>query len=93
MRTVLAAAASLGFLLGASASADAGLLMSLVAGPGDAPQITLVRQGCGFGGHRGFLGGCRANFGPRGHVFARRHYYGGYGYGRPFHRGYFYRHY
>ena len=53
----------------------------------DTPQVTLVRAGCGFGGHRGVYGGCRANRGPRGAVFAYRHYR------RPYRRGYFYRHY
>ena len=94
MRTTLfAVLASTGLLFGAGASAQATLLTPLVAGPNDAPQLTLVRQGCGFGGYRGFYGGCRANFGPRGRVFLRRHYGYGYGYGRPFRRGYFYRHY
>lgn len=89
MRTFLfATLAAGGLLIGSAAAADAGLLQPLVAGPDDVPQATLVRQGCGFGGHRGFYGGCRANFGPRGRVFAYRH-----GYGRPFRRGYFYRHY
>lgn len=84
-KTIFAVLASTGLLLGAGASAEAGLLQPLVAGPDDTAQLTLVRQGCGFGGHRGFYGGCRANFGPRGRVFAHRHY----GYGRRFHRGYF----
>lgn len=83
-KTIFAALASTGLLLGTGATADAGLLTPLVAGPGDALRVTLVRQGCGFGGHRGFYGGCRANFGPRGRVFAYRHY----GYGRPFYRPY-----
>jgi hypothetical protein len=34
---------------------------------GDA-AITLVRGGCGFGEHRGPLGGCRLNRGPRGAI-------------------------
>lgn len=86
--TIFAAIASAGLLLGSGVAADAGLLTPLVAGPDDAPQLTLVRQGCGFGGHRGFLGGCRANVGPRGRVFAYRH-----GYRRPYAGNYFYRHY
>ena len=82
-KTIFAAVASTGLLLGAGASADAGLLTPLVAGSSDTGQVTLVRAGCGFGGHRGPYGGCRANRGPRGAVFADRHR----------HRDYFYRHY
>jgi len=29
------------------------------------PEIALVAQGCGLGFHRGPLGGCRPNVGPR----------------------------
>ena len=49
---------------------------------GPAPQIELVRNGCGFGEHRGFFRGgrCHYNRGFRGHIrarhnYIRRHYY------------------
>lgn len=47
-----------------------GAAMALPVAPlstGDA-SITLVRGGCGFGEHRGPLGGCRLNRGPRGAI-------------------------
>lgn len=34
---------------------------------GDA-SVVLVREGCGFGAHRGAFGGCRLNRGPRGAI-------------------------
>ena len=36
-------------------------------------------QGCGRGGHRGYYGHCRPNYGPRG-AFVVDRYYGGRGY-------------
>lgn len=91
-KTIVAACAATALLAMPVFSANADLLQPLVAGPGDAPTPTPVREGCGFGGHRGFLGGCRANRGPRGAVFAYRHDRPGYFY-RHRHPGYFYRHY
>ena len=60
-KTLFAVLASTGLMIGAGASANAGLLQPLVAGAADAPQLTLASGGCGFGAHRGYYGGCRAN--------------------------------
>lgn len=50
-------------------TAGAANALPLAAAPatGDAP-VVLAAQGCGFGAHRGALGGCRLNPGPRGRM-------------------------
>ena len=50
---------------------------------------TLIRDGCGPNGHRGYYGNCRPNgygYGPRyyGGGYYRPRVYGGYGYGPRF---------
>ena len=42
---------------------------------GPAPQIELVRGGCGFGEHRGWYGRCRYNRGWRGAIRYRRNHW------------------
>ena len=68
--TGLILAAVVGFgAAGATGGAEA---MPMAAAPlAAAPPTVLVLGGCGFGEHRGFLGGCRLNRGPRG-VIRRR---------------------
>ena len=57
MRTTLLALAT-GVALIAGASAASAMPTTLLAGA-DAPQVTLVAEGCGPGFHRGPYGGCR----------------------------------
>ncbi len=58
MRTTLLALAT-GAALVAGASAASAMPATLLAGAGEAPQVTLVAEGCGPGFHRGPYGGCR----------------------------------
>lgn len=58
-------AAALSSVLGLFALPAQALPLSTAARVGDAPPVTLVAGGCGFGFHRGPFGGCRRNWGPR----------------------------
>ena len=62
IRMMLVAASTLMLASGAAQALPVAPLST-----GDA-TITLVRGGCGFGEHRGPLGGCRLNRGPRGAI-------------------------
>lgn len=64
----LALAAS-AFLLG-SVAAQAAPVSPAAPGAADAP-IARVAGGCGFGEHRGPMGGCRLNRGPDGRLGPR----------------------
>lgn len=63
MRKALIAALSSATLLAAVPLAQAMPLAGIASS--DSGAITLVAGGCGPGFHRGPMGGCRPNFGPR----------------------------
>ena len=58
MRTILLALATSAALVG-GVSASSAMPTNLLAGANDAPQATLVAEGCGPGFRRGPYGGCR----------------------------------
>ena len=70
---ILAAAMGLG-LAGAAQAAPGATLQSAVD-TGPAPQIELVRGGCGFGEHRSYYGGCHYNHGWRGRIRYRHNHW------------------
>ncbi len=79
MRTTLLALATSAALF-AGASAASAMPANLLAGADEAPQVTLVAEGCGPGFRRGAFGGCRpfGGFRPRfeRECFVRRTPYG-----------------
>ncbi len=82
MRTTMLATFAAAVLM-APLSAGAQTARPLPLASTDVPGLTLVSGGCGPAFHRGPFGGCRPNFGR------------GYGFGGPYHRGYYgyHRHY
>ncbi len=65
------AAASLATMLGAGAARAAPAVLRSAVDVGPAPQVELVRGGCGFGAHLTYHGTCHLNFGYRGRIRAR----------------------
>ena len=57
-----------GLTLFAAGEAQALPVVPVAGTQADTGAVTLVRQGCGFGAHRGYHGGCRLNRGPRGAI-------------------------
>ena len=79
---MMCAAAGIAAALGAGpALAMPGAIVEPALDAGPAPQLELVRGGCGFGEHRGWYGRCHYNRGWRGAARYRanhrrwRHYY------------------
>ncbi|MCX8255381.1 hypothetical protein RHAL1_01739 [Beijerinckiaceae bacterium RH AL1] len=70
------AAATLGLGLAGTAQAAPTASLQSAVDVGPAPQIELVRGGCGFGEHRTYSGYCRYNHGWRGRVrYRHNHWY------------------
>ncbi|UDL93005.1 hypothetical protein LGH83_10180 [Lichenihabitans sp. PAMC28606] len=79
MRKILGLAAAAVMMFGLGAVGAEAMPLSNALQLGDAPAVTLVRDGCGPFGHRSNYGYCKGNGGP---VYARpfygpRPYYGG----------------
>ena len=70
------AAAALGVGLAGTAKAAPTASLQSAVDVGPAPQIELVRGGCGFGEHRSWYGHCRYNRGWRGRArYRHNHWY------------------